>query len=78
MGRTIGSLMDQCSSNVSRADDLTATVVKNNCCFFKMPETEQWRAPLLQELIKIRDGQLLLGDFETEEIKFAIDHLCLS
>ena len=78
MGRTIGSLMDQCSSNVSRADDLTATVVKNNCCYFKMPETEQWRAPLLQELIKIRDGQLLLGDFETEEIKFAIDHLCLS
>ena len=78
MGRTIGSLLDQCSLNVSRADDLTAKVVKNNCSYFRMPETEQWRAPLLKELINIRDGQLLLGNFDTEEIKFAIDHLCLS
>ena len=78
MGRTMGSLLDQCSLNVSRIDELSATAVKKNCCYFRMPATEQWRGPLLKELINIRDGQLLLGEFETEEIKFAIDHLCLS
>ena len=78
MGRTIGSLLDQCNLDGSRVDDLTAAVVKKNCCYFRMPETEQWRAPLLKELINIRDGQLLLRDFDSEEIKLTIDHLCLS
>ena len=57
---------------------LQCSTVKKNCNFFPMPDAEQWRAPMLRELISSRDGQLVIEHFNTEEIKDFIDHLCVS
>ena len=74
MGQTLRSLLDQC--RLTYVEDLSATTVMKN--FFSMPDAEQWRAPMLRELISSRDGQLVIGSFNTEEINDLIDHLFAS
>ena len=76
MGQTLRSLVDQCG--LTDVEDLSASTVKKNCNFFPMPDAEQWRAPMLRELISSRDGQLVIENFASEEIKDLIDHLCVS
>ena len=44
----------------------------------EMPVEEHWRVPLLQELLKIRQGHLKLGNLDTMEISYLIDNLCTS
>ena len=76
MGRTLRSLVRQCST--TGVECLTATLVKRKCCYFSPPESQEWRGPLLRELIKIRDGQLEAQNLDMEETNLMIDHLCLS
>ena len=76
MGRTLRSLVEQCST--TGVECLTATLVKRKCCYFSPPESQEWRGPLLRELIKIRDGQLEVQNLDMEETNLMIDHLCLS
>ena len=73
MGQTLRSLFDQCG--LTDVEDLSAATVKKNCNFFPMPDAEQWRAPMLRELISSRDGQLVIEHFNTEEIKDFIELL---
>ena len=76
MGQTLRSLVDQCGLN--DVEDLSASTVKKNYNVFPMPDAEQWRAPMLRELISSRDGQLVIENVNDEEIKDLIDHLCVS
>ena len=58
------------------AEFLTSYNVKKSLIYFDTPEGEEWRAPLVRELISIRDGQLDLQGFTAEEIKTLLDNLC--
>ena len=53
-------------------------IFTRKCCYFLPPEAQEWRGPLLRELIKIRDGQLEAQNLDMEETNLMIDHLCLS
>jgi hypothetical protein len=78
LGKTLNSLLDQCGLPVSRLEDLCASLVKKKCAYFRVPDTQQWRLPLLQELMKIRAGQLLLGNLDSQETNDIIEYLCIS
>ena len=78
LGRTLESLLTQCNLPQSRLDELTASLVKKKCSYFRVPEPQLWRIPLLKELLKIRDGQLTLEDFDSQETNDLINHLCVT
>ena len=78
LGKTLSSILEMCSLPESRFSDLNAKMVKDRCSYFKVPGTEQWRLPLLTELLAVKNQNLLLGEFETEEIEEMIDYLCVS
>ena len=78
LGNTLRQLLDKCSMTESGLDVLTAPLVKKKLAYFEMPVEEHWRVPLLQELLKIRQGHLKLGNLDTMEISYLIDNLCTS
>ena len=46
--------------------------------YFRVPENEKWRLPLLTELLQVRDRNLLQGEFERKEVDDMIRYLCVS
>ena len=78
LGKTLHSLLNQCGLQESRLEDLCASIVKRKCTYFSVPEDQKWRLPMLQELIRIRDGNLLIENMGQQDIKEMIEHLCTS
>ena len=78
LGRTLKSLISQCGLEESRLEDLCASTVKRKCAYFSVPENKKWELPILQEFIRIRDGNLLLENMGQENINEMIEHLCTS
>ena len=73
VGKTTRLLSDTCGEE---AEYLTSYKVKKSLSYFDTPEGQEWRAPLIRELISIRDGQLGLQGFTAEEIKMLLDYQC--
>ena len=78
LGRSLGSLLQQCDLQQSSLPELTASMVKKKCSYMAVPDAEAWRISLLIELLKVRDGQLQLQNLDPTETKNIIDHLCIS
>ena len=78
LGKTLSSLLGQCGLHESRLRELCASIVKRKLTYFSVPEIEQWRVPMLQELLRIRDGNLLLENMGQQDINEIIEHLCTS
>ena len=76
IGKNISSLLKQCGLPDSKLNDLNSTVVKNRCNYFKLPETEEWKASVIRELIKVRSGQLVLENMDNDETNQLIYQLC--
>ena len=77
LGQTIGSLLDQCGLNMTTVDQLTAALIKRSCSYFRAPEAELWRIPLIQELLEVREGKLVVGELALEEVNQMIVNLCV-
>ena len=78
IGKTTQLLSDKCGVEKSKAKFLTANQVKKSLKYFNIPEGEEWRPPLVRELINIRNGQLDLQGFSKEEIKLLLKNQCES
>ena len=78
LGRTLIQMLDDCSLTRLGLDQLTAQHVKKKLVYFPVPEGEKRRIPLLQELLKLRQGHLKMDNFNSTEISNMIDHLCTS
>ena len=72
VGCTLSTLASICRCDV-RA--LSASAVKKSMEYFAVPNGEQWRVPVLNELL---DPELEVPGFLSEEIKEMIDHMCTS
>ena len=72
MGRTISKIAADCS--VPR--DLLVTSTARSMSYFSPPAEEQWRIPLLIELLGARDKQLEIPEVETDDIDFMIKEIC--
>jgi hypothetical protein len=76
LGSTLRQMRDDCSLTGLGLGQLTAQLVKKKLLYFKVPDGEQWRIPLLQELLKLRQGHLKIDNLNSMEISNIIDHLC--
>ena len=71
-------MRDDCSLTGLGLGQLTAQLVKKKLVYYTVPDGEQGRIPLLQELLKLRQGHLQIDNLNSEEISNIIDHLCTS
>ena len=74
VGRTISAIANDCK--VDR-NFLSYTTVKS-LKYWKPPEHETWRCPLLTEPIQMRDGAAFVPGFKEDEIRILIDDVCSS
>ena len=58
--------------------NLNSHLVKKNCKYFDVPEQEQWRLPVLSELLQVKQQKIRLGDFSIQEVEAMIDYLCIT
>ena len=74
IGSTITKIASDC--NVAR-NHLVSSLVKN-MFYFAPSDTEQWRIPLLRELLDVRNGKSSIPELEPEEVNFMIDEICIN
>ena len=74
MGRTLDKMSNECL--VSR-ELLTFSVVRNSEYFAPPPE-EEWRIPLVSELLDVRDGQAVIPGIDMQELEFMMNEVCTS
>ena len=55
---------------------LTPNIVKTNMQYVKTPNEDEWRIPLLQNLIRIRTNEWTLPGFGHKEINLLINDVC--
>ena len=79
MGRTLSSLLSICNLKNEELPQLNAGVIKKNMVFSRPPPEDEWRIPLGQELLQLRDiGNLDLPGFTFEEQEEILKHICVT
>ena len=79
MGRTLSSLLATCKLKSEELPQLNAGLVKKNMLFSAIPAEDEWRIPLGQELLQLRDiGNLDLPGFTLEEQEEILNHICVT
>ena len=79
LGRTLSSLMSSCGLESEQLSNLTACHIKKKMSYQTIPEEEQWRLDISQELLKLHDGNYLdLPGFNNYEVKEMLRHVCVS
>ena len=56
--------------------EMDSRCVANNIFYEKIPDDELWKLEFLREAMSIRDGELVLEDFDRKEIQTIIN--CIS
>ena len=64
-----------CNTNVQ---SLTPQLVKTTMSYFRIPDDQLWRVPIIQEMLAIRNNDLSLTGFSYREIKDILDNMCIS
>ena len=58
--------------------DLSSTFIKQNMKYQEVPPNEEWRIPLLLNLMYMRSHSMELGNFQDEEIGAMIEDICIN
>ena len=79
LGRTMSRLLLECNLEPENLTKLTAGLVKTKLKYMIVPQNEEWRVALCQELLKIRDDDHTeLRGFSPEECEELLQHICVS
>ena len=79
LGRTLSSLLLECNLERENLLKLTAGLVKTKLKYMIVPQNEEWRVALCQELLQIRDDDHTeLRGFSPEECEELLQHICIS
>ena len=62
----------------SKTSELSSCRVKSNMKYFPLPENENWRVPLIKELLDVKAQNLTLTGFTNKEIDDLIVYACTS
>ena len=76
LGKNLQAVLDMCG--IPQLQNLNSHLVKKNCKYFDVPEQEQWRLPVLSELLQVKQQKIRLGDFSIQEVEAMIDYLCIT
>ena len=71
LGRTLFKIGSECG--VDHAD-LTLTMVRNSRQYFPVPDDQQWRVPLLLELLDARSDRMSIENLTSNQISDIIDN----
>ena len=74
VGRTVSRIAEDCKAERRNLTSMIAKSMK----YWTPPLEEQWRIPMLKELLEVRAGAAVILDVEHDEVKMMIDHLCSS
>ena len=72
LGRTLHYVADRCNVVL---DELTPSLVKRKLQYMEVPENEKWRVGFANELIKLRNSELELTGFLSEEIDKMLNNI---
>ena len=61
-----------------KIDELNSNVVKQKMEYFKLPDKESWRVPLIKELMSVNNQQLVVPGFDNNEINDMLYYACTS
>ena len=75
LGRTLYKIGSECGADHA---DLTTTLVKNSLMYFPVPDDQQWRVPLLLELLDARSDKMTIENLTSNQISDIIDNICTS
>ena len=78
VSKTLHNILEECDLPGGSVENLSANFVKKKLKYFRVPVTEEWRLPILRELLKIREKKLELNNFESDEVEEMIRDLCIS
>ena len=73
MGMNMSNIADEASADIGT---LTPTNVKNALKYSSFPEDEEWRIPVVQELLDLRSSRQLIDNMTSEDINSMLDLLC--
>ena len=75
---TLSYIRRQCGIN-NEVQEIHPYQVKKNMHYMQVPEGEQWRVTMIQELLMIRKNvQSGLQEFSIDEVNDILDYLCIS
>ena len=74
MGRTLEKMSDEC---LVRRELLSSSVARN-VRYYTPPPEEEWRIPLLAELLNARDGRAEIEGIDAADIECMINEVCTS
>ena len=74
-GRTLGKIAAECGVS---PPDLSPRTVQRNLLYFPVPDDQQWRVPLLFELLDARSKLLTIENLTSDQIFTLIDSICTS
>ena len=75
-GNNLTHIARECNENNTH---LTSNIVKENMKYYRVPVTEEWKIPVVNELIQLRNGELdLSNNFEANELNKMIILLATS
>ena len=72
-GSNLRKIASECGVN---KDELNPCHVKDSMSYFSCPNEEQWRIPLVKNLMSIRSSEMLLENFERKEIDAILEDIC--
>ena len=75
LGRTLGKIATECGVEPS---GLSPTTVKRSLGYFPVPDDQQWRVPLLLELLDVRSKKSTIENLTSDQILSIIDSICTS
>ena len=61
-----------------KVESLDAVTVKNNLKYFPLPVNENWRIPLINELLSVKTQKCEISGFSSEEINDMLLYACTS
>lgn len=75
LGRTLGKIAFDCGSDLLT---LSPSLVLSSLAYFPVPNDQQWRIPLLFELLDVRSNSSSIENLTSDQISLLIDFICTS
>ena len=72
-GNNLHRIAQLCEHNI---EDLSSTLIKNKVQYRKLPMNEEWRIPILQEMLFARENNIEMEGLTRRDINHIINYVC--
>ena len=60
----------------NKIEDLSTVLIKNNVKYRKLPMNEEWRIPILEEMLFARENNITLEGLTRRDMNHIINYVC--